>query len=207
MPEPKRFAGWIDPLKFFAVDEPSPSDSPVPSAEAFLDFLSLPGVPADGESLARRYREIAREPVVLFVAPAEQRILEKLVWPLRHAKAAYMVGNYLSTIALSGMVAEMVAVLLFDTAGVRISNRPMTVKDQEALFGREFEKLDQRRKVEVLQTYGIIDDIAKSAFDGIRTTEENTCTCGRRTKGKSHATRSAYITQHHLSWFGRSGRM
>jgi hypothetical protein len=170
MGEPKRFAGWINPLKFFALDEPSPSDSPVPSAEAFLDFLSTPGVPADAGSMAKRYREIAREPVALFITPAEPRILEKLVWPLRHAKAAYMVGSYLSTIALSGMVAEMVAMLLFDTAGASIGNRPLSPKDQEALFGREFEKLDQHRRVEVLRIYGIIDGAAKSAFDAIRTT-------------------------------------
>jgi len=169
MGEPKRFDAWINPLKFFALDEPSPSDSPVPSAEAFLEFFSLPGVPVDAGSLAKRYREIAPEPVALFIVPAEERILEKLVWPLRHAKAAYMVGNYLSTIALSGMVAEMVAVLLFDIAGVTVSNRPMTPKDQEALFGREFEKLDQYRRVEVLRAYGLIDNAAKSKFDLIRT--------------------------------------
>ena len=169
MAEPNRFNAWINPLRFFPLDEPSPSDAAVPSAEAFLEFFSLPGVPADAGNLTKRYREISPEPVVLFVVPAERKILEKLVWPLRHAKAAYMVGNYLSTIALSGMVAEMVAVLLFDIAGVTVTGRPMTSKDQAALFGREFEKLDQFRRVEVLHGYGLIDDSTKSMFDGIRT--------------------------------------
>ena len=46
-------------------------------------------------------------------------------------------------------------VLLFDAAAVCISNGPMAAKNQEALFGREFEKLDQHRKVEILKTSGI----------------------------------------------------
>ena len=146
MAEPKRFAGWINPLRFFPLDEPSPSDLAVPTPVQFLEFLCAPGVPSDPESLATRYREIAPERVRLFVAPAEPRILEKLVWPLRHAKAAYMVGNYLATIALGGMVAEMVTMLLFDTAEAYLNNRSMTAKDQESLFGGEFEKLSQHRR-------------------------------------------------------------
>ena len=66
------------------------------------------------KSLIKRYKEISKEKVRFFAAPAEERILNKLVWPLRNAKASYMVGNYLGTIALCGMVSEMVAILLFD---------------------------------------------------------------------------------------------
>jgi hypothetical protein len=54
------------------------------------------------------FHQISPEPVRLVAVPAEQRILDKLAWPLRHAKASYMVGNYLAVIALYGM-AEMVA--------------------------------------------------------------------------------------------------
>jgi hypothetical protein len=164
-----KFAGWINPLRFFPIDEPSPTDPPSPSPEAFLDFLCPPGISCDPASLAMRYREIAQEEDRLFVVPAEPRILQKLIWPLRDAKAAYVIGNYLATIALGGMVAEMVATLLFDTAEASVNNRKMTASDQRAIFGREFEKLDQFRRIEVLYTYGIIDDTTKSAFDRIRT--------------------------------------
>jgi hypothetical protein len=71
------------------------------------------GQSSEPEALAGRYREIAPEPVQLFAVPAEERILDKLIWPLRHAKASFMLGNHVGTIALGGMVAEMVAMLLF----------------------------------------------------------------------------------------------
>jgi hypothetical protein len=46
----------------------------------------------------------------------------------------------------------------------------MNARDQEAVFGREFEKLDQSRRVQVLVAYGLLDDPAKRAFETIRTT-------------------------------------
>lgn len=120
--------------------------------------------------MVARYQEISVEKTRLFVAPAEDRILEKLVWPLRHAKSSYTLGNFLGTISLCGMVAEMVAILLFDITEPKINNRQMEKRDQEALFGRAFEKLDQNRRVEVLSAYGMIDEQTKQAFDLIRTT-------------------------------------
>lgn len=171
MPAESLFNAWINPLQFLAIDQPSPGGDPSrPSLESVVVFLCRPGLPADSASLAARYREIAGSGAQLFAAPAEERILEKLVWPLRHAKASYMLGNYFGTIALSGMVAEMVTMLLFDITEAKINQRIMTESDQEALFGRPFEKLDQYRRVEVLRAYGIIDDQLKTAFDVIRTT-------------------------------------
>jgi hypothetical protein len=79
-----------------------------------------------------------------------------------------MVGNYLGTISLAGMVAEMVAILLWETTDSQINGRPMTKIDEELLFGRGFEKLGQERRVSVLSAYGIIGDKTRSNFDKIR---------------------------------------
>ncbi len=59
-----------------------------------------------------------------------------------------MVGNYLGTIALCGMVAEMVAVLLYEISNFSLKNRPMTEQDQTSVFGSKFEKLGQDRRVQ-----------------------------------------------------------
>jgi hypothetical protein len=117
--------------------------------------------------LLARYQEISTA-VGLFFAPDEQRILDKLIWPLRNAKASFMVGNYLGTISLSGMVAEMVAMLLWEIADSQINGRSMTKDDEKLLFGSEFERLGQERRVSVLSAYGIIGDKTKSDFDKIR---------------------------------------
>jgi hypothetical protein len=118
----------------------------------------------------QRYKEISSEPVVLAIVPAEQRILDKLVWPLRHAKASYMVGNYLAVIALAGMVAEMVALLRWEVAEISLHGRPMTGDDEKALFGTTFERLEQERRLHVLAAYGLIDAAAKGRFETIKET-------------------------------------
>ena len=95
-------------------------------------------------------------------------MVDKLVAPLRHAKSSYMVGNYLGTIALCGMVAEMLAILLWDLAGAELGGKPMTVKDEDALFGSAFERLGQDRRVRVLDAYGQISVPVKADFDLLR---------------------------------------
>lgn len=161
----------INPLAFLEADEPwTLMSNEKPTPEAVLRFLC----PAEErfdfsiEKLLDRYRKISTEPVRLSVAPADQRILEKLIWPLRNAKSSFMVGNILATIALSGMVAEMVAILLWKINDAQINGRIMTKQDEKLLFGGDFEKLGQEKRTSILRAYGIIDAKTKSDFDNIR---------------------------------------
>lgn len=169
MSEDKLIEIWLNPLQLLEVDESRTSHAKQPDAETLLEFMCTPGISANLEGLISRYREISIEKRRLFAAPYEERILEKLVWPLRNAKASYMVGNYLGTISLCGMVAEMVAILFFEISDFKINDQPMTLTNQKALFGSDFEKLSQHRRVQILHTYNIIDDEIKTAFDLIRT--------------------------------------
>jgi hypothetical protein len=131
-------SAWINPLQILEIDEPwaqaAGEDEITP--KVFLDFLCTPGVMSDEKSLRERYRQISAERSRLFAVPADPRILKSLVWPLRHAKAAYTVGNYLATISLAGIVAEMVALLLFDVAVTTTQIGLSTKEVQEGLFGR-----------------------------------------------------------------------
>jgi hypothetical protein len=165
----KLIRAWINPLAFLEVDEPWASlGKTSPNAETILSFLCPPGTPTDSASLVERYKQISSEPMRLFAAPAEPRILEKLVWPLRHAKASYIVGNNLAVVALCGMVSEMVAVLLWQLTEASLNARPMTHEDEAALFGSSFEKLGQERRVRVLTAYGIVSPEVVKMFDTIR---------------------------------------
>ena len=115
-----------------------------------------------------RYREISQEEQRLFAVPMDNRVLQKLVWPLRHAKGSYALGNYLGTIALCGFVAEMVAILLFEMTELSIDGRPLDEGNQDGLFGASFEKLGQERRAKVLVTYGIIDRATLKELTDIR---------------------------------------
>jgi hypothetical protein len=170
MSEGGRFDAWINPLAFLDVDEPWASivGKTQPSAETILSFLCPPGTPADSASLVERYKRISTEPARLLAAPAEPRILEKLVWPLRHAKASYVVGNNLAVVALCGMVSEMVALLLWQLAKANLNGQPMTAEGEAALFGRSFEKLGQERRIRILEAYGVVAPKVIDMFNTIR---------------------------------------
>ena len=169
MAEKRHIKAFLNPLQFIHVDEPWASTLPNGiSHETIVQFLCTPGISIDIKDLIYRYREISTEKVRLFAVPYEDRILEKLVWPLRHAKSGYMIGNYIGTISLCGMVAEMLAMLWFDISEFKINNKLMDIEDQKSLFGSSFEKLGQERRVEILRVYNIIDNEIKKDFDAIR---------------------------------------
>ena len=83
--------------------------------------------------------------------------------PLRNAKAAFVLGNYFGVIALCGLVAEMIAILLFEMA-----HDDMPADEQEGLFGREFADLGQERRVAVLRAKRLIDTQQIQWFGTIR---------------------------------------
>jgi hypothetical protein len=132
-----------------------------------LDYLCAPELDRGADAFVSRHREVAgiRD---LFGAPAEPSILAKLVWPLRHAKGSYALGNYLGCIALCGMVGEMASILLWEIAKVRIQGKPVDESSQKALFGSSVEKLGQDRRIQVLGAFGLIDADTRAAFDRLR---------------------------------------
>lgn len=160
---------FINPLAFLEVDEPWASCLKKPATyEDIVKLLCTPGIEPAIDKLIDRYKQISQEKVRLFAVPYHERIMEKMIWPLRHAKTGYMVGNYLGTISLCGMVAEMIAVLFFEMSNIRLNNKTMEEKDQESVFGNTFEKLGQERRIRILHAYGIIDKELKDSFDLIR---------------------------------------
>lgn len=166
----QQFDAWINPLRFLEVELSAVDRTDSISAASILSFLCPPGTPDDCKSFVERYKRIDIEPRTLRLTPAEPKILEKLVWPLRQAKASYVIGNNLSVVALCGMVAEMVAVLLWKLDETQLNGRILTETDERALWGRKFERLAQDRRVEILKAYGIITlDVVKE-FDVIRLT-------------------------------------
>ena len=169
MPDDKLIEVYLNPLQFLELDEPLASVmGKEVNAGSVLDFFCSPGIGSNIDDIVSRYREVSIEKIRLFAAPNEQRILDKLVWPLRHAKAGYMCGNYIGTIALCGMVSEMVAILLFEISGFKLNNQPMSEKDQKAVFGSKFERLGQERRLQILFSYGVVDNELKISFDRIR---------------------------------------
>lgn len=150
----KIFDAWVNPLTYI---EASPVLSKMvksgPTAENALKYLCRPRE-AKMDSVTQRYQEISDMSSFLIMAPAEDTILSKLIWPLKDAIGCYMTGNYLGVIALCGMVAEMLAILKY-----RVSK----VGSEE-----EFEKSGQKERIKKLRENKLIDDESNTRFEIIR---------------------------------------
>lgn len=166
--------GYINPLAFFAVDEPWKSLHGDEATEAsLLEYLCRPDTNADLNSILNRYREVSKEVSNrIFVAPTS--LLKKLVWPLRHAKGSFALGNYFGTIALCGMVAEMAALLIFEPSAIYIKKHFDLKKVVPSEFrhyfkGDAFEREGQQQRVRVLNKLRMFKDPKiKEAFDLVR---------------------------------------
>jgi hypothetical protein len=104
---------WVAPL-LFPEAESSKKEGKLPDCESVLRYLCKPEADFSIESITNRYQEISEKLNHLSIVPAEKKILNKLIWSLKHAIGSYMVGNYLGTISLCGLVAEMATILLFE---------------------------------------------------------------------------------------------
>ena len=160
---------FLNPLIFPELEFRSPGIRPEDTSHAsVVNFLCCPDTNAHVPALIARYNEISVEQNRLPAAPSEDNLLARLIWPLRHAKGSYVVGNYLGTIALCGLVAEMAAILTFDLYN-EAQDSPRYDRDKQIkLFGRTFEKLGQERRVDVLESLGLITSETANAFNTIR---------------------------------------
>jgi hypothetical protein len=99
----------------------------------------------------------------IIVAPAQRQIVWKLLWPLRCAKTTFMLGDFVGTIALCGMVAEMVAILRFEIEGDQAGA-------EKRISLAEFESKGQQRRVAILVDDGLLRESERLLFEKILTT-------------------------------------
>lgn len=154
----------VNPLRCLAIESPRP-DAPVPTGDQLLDFLFAPDAERTIDAFVQRYREVLSGGVTPIV-PAEPKVLQKLVWPLKQAIGSYCLGNYLAAIALCGLVGEMTAMLLWEISG---GASRVDEDIRRILRAESFEEADQARRVDALKHAGVIDSAIKAEFSAIRT--------------------------------------
>ena len=163
-----KLPGWINPLAFAAAEWRLSDEADSIDADELLSFLRPPRTTSDIKGLVERYRKISAKEEKLRVVPAEPGILEKLVWPLRNAKASYVLGNNLAVVALCGVVAEMVSVLLLRLAKTELKGKALEEPDG-ATFEECVETLRQADREKILGSHGIVSEEVIQMFRTIRT--------------------------------------
>lgn len=193
---------YVNPLLFFGSEFSLSGLKPESvSYQSLMGFLCAPGTDSTLEALVQRYNAINVDPNRLPVAPVEGRLFERLVWPLRHAKGSFVVGNYLGVIALCGLVAEMAAIFAFDLYNERSGSIEWDEARQKGLFGSAFERLGQERRVSILKTLKVVNDDLSKHFDVVRERRRRYLHFfGRRIMTRSRRTRLSASALLSTSW-------
>jgi hypothetical protein len=163
----------VNPLALFSLEPLIAEINVQPNSETVLSDLCSRNSDCSLEAMIERCTEISLLNYTLAIVPAEKNILTKLIWPLRDARVSYIMGNYLGTIALSGMMAEMAAIVFFDLGDEKTKNIPLDKKQQVILFGCRFECLGQKQRIMELKKLGIISQELGGAFETIRKIRNN----------------------------------
>jgi len=161
------FVGLVGPLAFPEFQN-IPGQKPKKiTLEDVIKNLCAENIVYDIENFKKNYEHITENINKLFIVPTEYRILNKLIYPLKSAIRSYVTGNYLSTIALCGMVAEMAIIFHFETLKIKINDQNAETFVKK-LYNRNFEKIGQDQRVRFLNALGFLDDNAVKSFDIIR---------------------------------------
>ena len=91
----------------------SPESPEHPTHEHLLEYLCSLDVDSSMPALRNRYDDVSEADNEITLTFEESGIKENLVGPLRQAKTNYILGNYVSSIVLSGIIAEKVALFIY----------------------------------------------------------------------------------------------
>jgi hypothetical protein len=162
-PNSDRIAARLNYLRWFAAEDLPGNVDPLNADIALGWFCQTLRRPLLGV-LKARYGNLVGLDNQLAVFPHEEVLIEKVLIPLHQAKVAYVLGHELGCIALSGMVAEMLATLRFRVSGFGSGPNAMTKRRQERLFGRDFEGMEHSRRVGILELLKLIDSETAEQF-------------------------------------------
>lgn len=142
-----------------------------PGTEPVSDMLDLfLGVKLEALSVGHveRFAELSPPELYLPIVPDEKQFVARLVRPLKSAKGSYCFEHFLATIALSGLAGESLAMLLFRMNEFTLNGKKVEGEQEKALFGAEFDKLGQERRLKVLKGLSYITDEQYQLFNELR---------------------------------------
>lgn len=124
-----------------------------PTHEHLVNYLCSFDVDSDMSGLRSRYDDVSKIDREITLTFEEAGIKENLVGPLRQAKTNYILGNYVGTIALCGIVAEKVALFMY--------KKHTTNKTKS----KKFDRAKQIERIDCLKELGYIDEQSEQDFE------------------------------------------
>ncbi len=155
----KTVQGWLRPLSMPSI-RILPFERPVERIDPVMLVRDLcRDSPADPvEAIKQRYLKLSTQDLDILVVPAEKLILEKIVWPLKSAKQAFCLADFIDCIALCGMVCEMAIVFTYDLGASLWDISRLDDKYRKIFIERKYERLGQEQRIKKLRKLGAIPE-------------------------------------------------
>lgn len=117
-----------------------------------------------------RYVEVSGRETYTAIFPHTDKLFERFLVPFKSAKRMYCLGEYLACIELSAHLGEMLALLLWQITPITLNGKRMDSALEKALWGSEFEKMGQEKRIDLLRALAAASDEDAQLFDFLRAT-------------------------------------
>lgn len=127
-------------------------------ANQLMQWFKIPSQDIGRDTLERYAKMSTKELYIPFTLVKPKIIEQRIITPLESAKRFACVGEYLASIALSGLVGEMLSVFIWDMESEGRKNEQGEIIRDQKLFKNNFDRLQQSLRIKVIEAFGYIDD-------------------------------------------------
>jgi len=120
-----------------------------------------------------RYIEVSGKESYPAILPYTDKVFERFLAPLKSAKRTYCLGEYLASVELCAHLGEMLAILVWQITPITLKGKKLDQATEKAMWGREYEKLGQEKRIDLLKVFGAISDENAQLLDYLRATRRN----------------------------------
>lgn len=167
---------WINPLSMRSMILSKGSGEKIELALLVSDLCQDSQSSTDAiEAIVKRYNKLSTKDLSISFAPAEESIiLEKIIWPLKSAKQAFCLADFLGCIALCGIVCEMAIIFIYKLLASNLNINSLNAEDEVLFFDEDnrkhHEKLTQDQRIKKLKEkkFYVISDERLSDANTVR---------------------------------------
>ena len=123
-----------------------------------------------GRPVLERYVKVSAAENYTAIFPHTNKLFGRFLHPFKSAKRMYCLGEYLASIELSAHLGEMLALLLWQITPVTLNGKPMDAVAEKAVWGSEFERLGQEKRIHLLQVFDAVSSDDAKHLDFLRAT-------------------------------------
>lgn len=122
------------------------------------------------EEEIKRYCEVTDKETNIIAIPSDEyeNITNRIIEPIVLAKKYFTKGEYLPCIILSGLVAEMLTLIVWKMSSFSIHGKLLKKTDETVIFGKTFDQLGQERRIKLLKLIKAIKEDDKSNLEEVR---------------------------------------